>query len=263
MTDADRHWVESMPDAYERWLVPAVFAPFAEDLAARGAQRRPRRVLELAAGTGVLTRELLRHGMTEIVATDLNESMVTAGRASVPEATWQVTDAMSLPFDDGEFDLVVCQFGVMFFPDKEAAFAQARRVLAPGGRFLFTVWAGLETHGFQAPLVAALRRLFPVDPPAFLTGVVHGYADADVATADVRGAGFAEVTVEALTLHGTAPSVAGIATGYCTGTPLRAGIEARSDLAATTASVTKELEAQLGAGPVTVPMTAHVIDATR
>ena len=128
-----------MPEAYDRWLVPAVFHPFAVDFARRAARHAPRRVLEIAAGTGVLTRELVTViPAAEVTATDLNAAMADLGSRRVPGAAWQQADALRLPFGDDQFDLVACQFGVMFFPDKPAAFREARRVLAPGGGLLFS-----------------------------------------------------------------------------------------------------------------------------
>jgi SAM-dependent methyltransferase len=250
-----------MPAAYEQWLTPTVFRPFAVDLARRVSARAAGRVLELAAGTGVLTRELI--GVSgDVVSTDLNTAMVDLGRESVPQASWQQADAMSLPFDAREFDLVACQFGVMFFPDKRSAFAEVRRVLTPGGTFVFNTWASLDTHDFQAALVDALDRVFPEDPPTFIAAVPHGYDDPEVVAGDVRAAGFRHVAVEAVTLEGRAASAADVAAGYCTGTPLRAAIEERADLPSATAVIAKEMEARLGRGAVTGRMTAYVVEAT-
>ena len=263
MGDAtDRLWAGSMPEAYERRLGPAVFAPFAADLAGRVAAHRPGRVLELAAGTGILTRELVRRVRgAEITATDLNDAMVEFGQALAPEAAWRQADALHLPFDDGQFDVVACQFGVMFFPDKAAAFAEARRVLAPGGSFLFNVWGPVETHGFASALLAGLDEAFPEDPPTFIGAIPHGYSDIDTVRSDLRAGGFDNVSVETITLDGRAPSVVDIATGFCTGTPLRAAIEARDDLSATTTVVAQAMEARRGSGEVAAAMTAHVFAA--
>ena len=264
MGDAtDRLWVGSMPEAYERWLGPSVFQPFATDLARRVAARRPRRVLELAAGTGIVTRELLAAvDRAEITATDLNDAMVQYGSGLAPGARWRQADALNLPFDDDQFDAVVCQFGVMFFPEKVAAYAEARRVLTPGGALLFNVWGTVEEHEFAAALTAGLEQAFPDDPPTFITDIPHGYADVDTVLGDLRSAGFADVAAETITLVGRARSAGDVATGFCTGTPLRPAIEARADLAATTAAVTEAMEARLGSGDVSSRMVAHVFDAT-
>jgi SAM-dependent methyltransferase len=260
--EADRVWVDTMPAAYDRWLVPAVFHPFAVDLAARAAAHPVGEALELAAGTGVLTRELL--AVTgAVTATDLNGPMVDLGAQRVPAARWQQADATRLPFDDATFDLVACQFGVMFFPDRPAAFAEARRVLANDGRALVNTWAPLDTHVFQSALVTALERVFPDNPPTFMAAVPHGYADVDVLAADVQAGGLRCESITTVTLDGRAASAADLAAGYCGGTPLRAEIAERGDLGTATAAVAEEMTALLGAGPVTGAMTAYVVEAAR
>lgn len=251
-----------MPDVYDRCLGDAVFRPFARDLARRAADLRPRAVLEVAAGTGVVTAELLaaRPG-TRITATDLNPAMVAAGRARVPLATWLAADGSRLPFPDGSVDVVVCQFGAMFFPDRTAAYAEFRRVLAPSGRLLLNTWDTLDTHGFGRAVVDALGLVFPGDVPSFLATVPHGYADPEVVVRDLQDAGCAVESVETVTLEGRAASATDVATGFCTGTPLRGEIEARGDLSATTRFVGTELTAHFGNGPMVAPMTAHVVRA--
>ncbi|MFD7389234.1 class I SAM-dependent methyltransferase [Streptomyces sp. NPDC059852] len=251
-----------MPAAYEQYLVPVVFRPFAEDLAARAAALHPRRILELAAGTGALTAGLLAAlPSADVTATDLNEAMVAFGSARAPGAVWRRADGQRLPFPDGSFDLVVCQFGVMFFADRVAAFTEVGRVLATGGRFLFNTWGPLETHGFEVALQAGLERAFPVDPPGFFRTVPHGYADPALVTADLAAAGLAVEDEQELTLAGRAASTADLATGYLTGTPVRAAVEAHDDGPAVRAAVIEEMTARLGPGPVTATMTAHVFRA--
>ncbi|MFF7640777.1 methyltransferase domain-containing protein [Streptomyces canus] len=251
-----------MPGAYEQYLVPVVFRPFAEDLAARAAALNPGRVLELASGTGVLTSCLLAAAPSvEVTATDLNEAMVTLGSTRAPGAVWRQADAQRLPFPDGGFDLVVCQFGVMFLPDRVEAFSEINRVLAPGGRFLFNTWAPLESHSFEVALQAGLERAFPVDPPRFFPTVPHGYSDPAVVAADLTAAGFTVEDEQELTLQGRAASTADLATGYLTGTPVRAAVEERGGGPAVRDTVIEEMTARLGPGPVTAPMTAYVFRA--
>jgi SAM-dependent methyltransferase len=253
-----------MAEVYDRFLGPVVFHPFAVDLARRCAGLAPRRVLEVAAGSGIVTRELVGAVPgASLTATDLNPAMVRWGAGAVPQAWWAVADAQRLPFLDGGFDLVACQFGVMFFPDRPAAFAQARRVLTPGGRLLFTTWDTFDTHEFERALMLGVRRAFPDDPPLFLENIPHGYHDRDRIVADVRAGGFDAVELATVTLTGHARSAADIAVGYCTGTPLCAGIASRGDLAATTALVEEAVAAQLGTGPIAAEMTAHVVEARR
>ena len=259
--DTDSVWVDSMPESYDRRLVPAVFRPFAVELAGRVAARSPGRVLELAAGTGVLTHELVAASV-EVTATDLNAAMVDLGGRRVPDARWRRADATDLPFDDDRFDVVTCQFGVMFFLDKQAAFAEIRRVLTPQGTMLMNTWDTLDTHTFQAALVTALARIFPADPPPFMASVPHGYADVDVIATDLRASGLRCTAIDTVALESHAASAADLAVGYCTGTPLRSEIEQRGDLDVVTGLVTREMEALLGAGAVSGTMSAHLIEAT-
>ena len=251
-----------MSAAYDEYLVPAVFAPFADDLAARVAGYRPRLVLELAAGTGALTRAMVASlAGAQVIATDLNAAMVEVGSAEVPAATWRQADAMQLRFDDASIDLVACQFGVMFFPDRPAAYAEIARVLRPGGHFLFNCWGPLVTHDVETAVIAALAEHFPGDPPTFLARVPHGYHDEERVRADLALAGFGGVHVETVGRDCRAKSAADLARGYCRGTPLRAEIEARGDLKAATDAVAMALERQFGSGPVAGAMTALVVSA--
>jgi SAM-dependent methyltransferase len=260
--DASRTWAEDMSAAYDEYLVPAVFRPYADDLASRVARCRPRVVLELAAGTGALTRAMTANlAGAQIIATDLNVAMVDVGSAQVPAATWRQADAMQLPFGDASVDLVACQFGVMFFPDRPAAYAGVARVLRPGGFFLFNCWGPLATHEVEATVIAALAEHFPDDPPSFLARVPHGYHDVDRVAADLKAAGFGEVHIESVELDCSAKSAGDLARGYCRGTPLRAEIEARGDLETATRAVATALKERFGRGPVIGRMAALVVSA--
>jgi SAM-dependent methyltransferase len=263
MAETEGVWAGDMPDAYDRWLVDAVFRPFALDLADRAARVPASTVLELAAGTGVLTRDLVELTGRDVVATDLNAPMVRRGAANVPAATWLPADAMKLPFGTGRFDLVACQFGVMFLPDKPAGFREVHRVLSPGGTFLFNTWGPLAEHEMESAVTSALRDLFPDDPPTFLASVPHGYADPEAAVADVRAGGFARVDVTTVVLEGRAESVVDVTSGYCFGTPLRAAIQQRGDLDGARTALATHLQAEFGSGPITWKMSAHVLSATR
>ncbi|HET9749544.1 MAG TPA: class I SAM-dependent methyltransferase, partial [Casimicrobiaceae bacterium] len=156
----DKVFAGAVPRLYETHLVPLIFTAYAEDMARRVASRRPRRVLELAAGTGVVTRALAKALGVDaaLVATDLNEGMLNEAKsiATARPVTWRQADAMALPFDDGSFDAIVCQFGAMFFPDKAAAFREARRVLVPGGTLAFSVWDRIEDNEFADVVTTSL-----------------------------------------------------------------------------------------------------------
>jgi SAM-dependent methyltransferase len=261
-TDTSRVWAEEMSTVYDDYLVPAVFQPYADDLAERVARHRPSVVLELAAGTGVLTSAMTaRLPDARVTATDLNVAMVEVGSVKVPTATWQQADATQLPFDDASFDLVACQFGVMFLPDRPAAYAGIARVLRPGGHFLCSSWGPLATHDVEAEVIAALAEIFPDDPPTFLARIPHGYCDPGQVHADLTAAGYADIRIENVELDCTSPSAADLARGYCRGTPLRPEIAARGDLDATAEALTHALERRFGAGPVVGRMAALVVTA--
>ena len=252
-----------MADAYERWLVPTVFRPFAEDLAARVATRSPERILEVGAGTGVLTAALAAATSAAITATDFNEAMVEVGRSVTRGITWQQADAMALPFGPATFDVVTGAFTVMFFPDRRLAFAEARRCLDADGAFVFNTWAALDAHDFQAAVSAALHAFFPDDTPTFMESVPHCYFETDVVRADLEAAGFALTAALPITLLSPPVVAEDIARGYCIGTPVRAEIDSRgAPLEAVVAAVTDAIHARLGADPVVGSMTAMLFAAT-
>lgn len=263
---SDAMFAGSIPELYDTHLVPLIFEPCAIDLARRAAALVPLRVLETAAGTGVVTRELAKAlpPAVELIATDLNPPMLARAAAvgTVRPVIWQQADAMHLPFDDGGFDLVVCQFGVMFFPDKAGAFAEARRVLRPGGSLLFNVWDRIEDNEFADEVTATLGALHPADPPRFLARTPHGYFDRAVIGRDLAAAGFAAAPeFETVTARSRAASPLLPAIAYCQGTPLRNEIEARSPdgLAAATTACAQALAKRFGTGAVEGKIQAHVV----
>jgi ubiquinone/menaquinone biosynthesis C-methylase UbiE len=244
MTAADSAFAGSIPALYDRYLGPLLFAPFAADLAARAAALSPERILETAAGTGIVTQALAEAlPGAQIVATDLNQAMldVAAGRVAAANVRFEAADAQSLPFPDAGFDLVVSQFGVMFFPDRVGAYREAKRVLRPGGAFLFNAWDSVEENPVTAAVVGALEPSFPQDAPSFFRRVPFGYYDKARIEADLRAAGFAEVTIETLRPLSRV-SARNAAIGLCQGTPLRAEIEQHGlDLAAATGAAAAAL----------------------
>jgi SAM-dependent methyltransferase len=264
--DADRRFSGSVAEFYDLWLVPLIFEPYAADLATRTASKYPRRVLEVAAGTGVVTRAMaaVLPDHTEIVATDLNQPMLDRA-AAVPlrrSVVWRQADALQLPFEDGSFDAVVCQFGAMFFPDKSRAFAEARRVLAPGGTFLFNVWDRIGENEFADTVTETLAGLFPADPPRFLARTPHGYSDRGKIEQDLRDGGFIRSPqFETLAARSRAPSPRHPAMAYCQGTPLRDEIEQRSagGLLAATDACEGAIASRFGSNSVNGRIQAHVI----
>jgi SAM-dependent methyltransferase len=263
----DAQWLDSMPEVYDRVLGPTLFAQFATEVAARAASMSPTRVLELAAGTGIGTAELVRALPTaDIVATDLNAAMVVWAAERVPGAAWSVADAQSLDFPDGSFDLVVCQFGVMFFPVRATALAEARRVLAPDGVLLFNVWDRIEENEFADTVISALAGVFPDDPPRFLARTPHGYHDPAAIERDLQSAGFtgaARIDTVPARSRASSPRVPAIA--YCQGTPLRSEIEARdaSRLGEATDVAAAALERRFGSAAVDARIQALVVTVDR
>jgi len=269
MSDGDDTFQGLVPEVYEQFLVPLIFQPYADDLATRVAAFAPRRVLEIAAGTGVLTRAMAMRLPTEstIVATDLNPPMLQVAqiRGTSRPVSWRQADAMRLPFADGEFDAVVCQFGAMFFPDKARAFAEARRVLAPGGALLFNAWDRIEDNEFPLVVTQALADVFPDDPPTFMARVPHGYHDVAVIRRDLASGGFGEAPIiETLARRSRADTPRVPAIAFCQGTPLRDEIQSRAgaSVAAATDAVAEVLSVRFGQGAIDGRIQAHVVAVT-
>lgn len=253
-----------IPAAYDRYLVPILFDPYAADLAQRLASVHPHRVLEVAAGSGALTRAIssaLPHA--QIIATDLNQAMldVAALRHSGGHIAWRQADALSLPFPDQIFDTVTCQFGVMFFPDKQRAYREILRVLKPKGTFLFSTWDSLESNAFAKVMMTETDALFPEDPLDFFRRTPHSYFDAEAILSELERAGFESAAFTKVEKTAHASSARDAATAFCKGSPLRMEIEARNPKFDVVARVTAALEQAFGKGPIEGPMSALVFTA--
>jgi SAM-dependent methyltransferase len=263
---ADRVFSGSIPNLYETYLVPLIFEPYAADLANRLISRPLGRVLEVAAGTGVVTRALasVLPQSVSIVATDLNQSMLDHGSTiSIKRPVeWRQADATRLPFKDGTFDAVVCQFGVMFFPNKSEAFSEARRVLRAGGIFIFNVWDRIDENEFADSVTTALKTLYPDDPPRFLARTPHGYFDRGTIERDLADGGFtASPNLVTVAARSRAASARVPAMAYCHGTPLRNEIESRGfpHLSDATDVATEAIAQRFGREAVDSKIQAHVV----
>jgi ubiquinone/menaquinone biosynthesis C-methylase UbiE len=268
MSAGDKVFAGSIPENYDRYMVPLIFECYARDIARRAAALSPKAVLETASGSGVVTRALAP-GLSpdaSYIVTDLNQPMLDYAATRQKQDSriaWRKADAQSLPFEDAAFDLVCCQFGVMFFPDRPSAYREARRVLKPGGCFLFNAWDRIEENVFADDVTRALAEFFPDDPPRFMARTPHGYHDTALIRSDLAKAGFSNVTIETRAEESRAPSPRQVAVAYCQGTPLRNEIEARGadKLEAATEHAASAIARKHGSGEVAAKIQAHVIMA--
>ena len=268
MAQSDKVFAGSIPKFYDTLMVPLIFQAYATVSADLVAASSPRSVLETACGSGVVTRALApRLGAdARYMVTDLNQPMLdyaATRQGADGRIEWRQADALDLPFEDASFDAVCCQFGAMFFPDRVAGYAEARRVLKPGGRFVFSVWDRIEDNAFADEVTNAVAAVFPHDPPRFLARTPHGYHDVALIREDLSRAGFADIVIETREEVSRAPSAREVAIAYCQGTPLRNEIEARdaSLLELATDRATEAIAGRHGEGPVAGKIQAHVIVA--
>lgn len=269
MATPEAAFAGSVPANYDRHMGPLFFEPFARDIARRLSDMRVGEVLETAAGTGIVTAALsasLPPGVT-ITATDLSQPMLDHAMAKpgMERVAFRQADAQALPYADASFDAVICQFGAMFFPDRVAAYREARRVLRPGGRFLFSTWDSVDHAPVAQAALEALSRRFPRPDLWFLERTPHGHFDAAVIRRDLRAAGWEAIRIEAVTQVGRAASARSAAVALCQGTPMRAEIEAFGPqaLAIATDAVAAEIAARFGDGPFEAPSRALVMEARR
>jgi len=270
MADRNTAFVGDIPRNYDRYLGPVLFHEFADDLAQRVKVVPGMRVLELACGTGIVTRRLADRlrGHGSIVGTDLNEAMIAYGHGQMPPGSehveWQTADATKLPFPDQSFDAVVCQFGLMFFPDKAASIRESFRVLKPGGHYLFSVWDTLGKNPAARIAHETAGRFFPADPPLFYS-VPYSLHDPAPVRKMLAEAGFGQIEVTSLEKSGASPSAADAATGLIEGNPILGAIMARrpealDDIKRATAAA---VAAELGDPPARIPLHAIVLSARR
>lgn len=268
MNTANVAFTGSIPDNYERYLGPWLFEPYAADLAAYTKGRQVSAVLELACGTGRLTMHLARmlHQGVKLTATDLNPDMIAAAKQKMPteDIVWKVADMQQLPFADSHFDLVVCQFGVMFVPDKRAAFSEVFRVLKKGGIFLFNTWNKLEQNGASALTEEVMNRHFQNDPIPFFKIPFSMHDKTEMQTL-LNDAGFSNTKITLSKKEGRTESALEAAKGLLEGTPVYSYLAARapSRIPAIISDVEKEMISRYGDHPMISPLEAWVAEATK
>jgi len=268
MKDQELRFSGSVPASYDRLMVPLIFRPYAEELASRARGFGPGHILETAAGTGAVTAAL--HDalpQAQIVATDLNQPMldVAAERLRADNVRFVAADAQDLPFEDASFDLVVCQFGAMFFPDRVRAHSEARRVLRPGGRYLLAIWDRIERNILTDVSQQTLIELFPDDPPLFMREGPFSYADPSAIERDLHAAGFATVEIETVEKRSRAGSAHDAAAALCYGTPMGVEIQDREpgSLERVFDTLQQKFQSFEHDGVIDAPMSAHIVTATR
>jgi SAM-dependent methyltransferase len=265
----DASFVGNIPEHYDRGLGPLIFADYAADIARRVAACSPARVLETAAGTGIVTRQLrdLVPASVRLTATDLNPPMLEVARARFrvdEQVDFRPADATALPFPDGSFDAVVCQFGVMFYPEKDKSYRETYRVLTPGGRYLFNVWDAHHYNPFGRITHEVAASFFPADPPQFYK-VPFSYHQIDPIKESLIGAGFADINVAVVRLEKEISDSALFARGLVFGNPLIDQIKARGgvDPDRIVDALMRALRKEFGADPGRMPLQAIVFSASR
>jgi len=269
MSNDAANFIGDIPQHYDRALGPMIFVDYATDMARRAADSSPARVLETAAGTGIVTRQLrsLLNAGVHLTATDLNPPMLEVARTKFQpgeQVEFRPADATALPFPDGTFDAVVCQFGVMFFPDKDRSYHEVRRVLAPGGRYLFSVWDSHRYNAFGRLAHEVAGSFFPDDPPQFYRVPFSSY-QIDPIKEFLLGAGFADITVAIVTLEKEIPNAAFFARGLIHGNPLIEQIRGRGgvDPNRIVAALTQALRREFGGDPGRMTLQAIVFSASK
>jgi ubiquinone/menaquinone biosynthesis C-methylase UbiE len=262
-------FVGSIPQHYEHGLGPLIFVDYAADIAQRVAVDNPARVLETAAGTGIVTRKLrdALPAAARLVATDLNPPMLEIARAKFgagEQVEFQPADAVALPFADGSFDAVVCQFGVMFFPDKGKSFSEVYRVLAPSGRYFFSVWDSHRYNPFGRIAHQVAGSFFPADPPQFYS-VPFSCHQIDPIKESLIEAGFTGINANVVSLDKKVPDAASFARAAIYGNPLIDQVRTRGgvDPERIVDALVREFRREFGADPGRMPLQAIVFSATK
>ncbi|MBX3381417.1 MAG: class I SAM-dependent methyltransferase [Phycisphaeraceae bacterium] len=263
----------SVPKTYHDFLGPLIFDAYARDMSARITpllkSNSRARILELACGTGIVTDSIAQSlpSGASLIATDISEPMLGQARATfrgAPGVTFQTADACALPFKDHAFDILACQYGVMFFPDKVKAMQEARRVLAPGGTYIFNIWDSLEHNPMPRTVHETLASLIPANPIPFLAKLPFGYSDRAEIERVTRAGGFANCNFETVEFPCSAPTASEAARAWVEGTPIFAALIERgiADPSPIRAAVEKALTASFGDKPSRSTMRAIVVTAS-
>jgi ubiquinone/menaquinone biosynthesis C-methylase UbiE len=261
-------YIGNIPQHYDRNLGPLLFVDYAADISRRVAACSPQRVLEIAAGTGIATRQLRNFlpASVRLTATDLNPPMLEIARAKfLPDESveFQQADATVLPFADGRFDAIVCQFGVMFFPDKDKSYREVLRVLSPGGHYLFNVWDSHRHNPVGRVAHDVIGSFFPADPPQFQS-VPFAYRFEPIKDSLID-AGFTNISAAVVQLQKEVSDLTLLAGGLVYGSPIidqvrrRGGVDAEQIIDA----IVREYRNEFGNDPANIPLQAIVFSAEK
>lgn len=268
MNSSTAAFVGSIPEKYEEHLGPLLFEPYAVDLVARIDTKNIKNVLEIACGTGRVTYHLcnLLPPSLKLVVTDLNPDMISMAQAKLKDKNieWKVADAQELPFDNESFDLVVCQFGYMFVPDKTGAFTEAYRVLRKGGRLLFNTWDKIENNGAPAVTNEVINAVFENDPPVFYQ-VPFSMHDPKEIESLLKNAGFKNIKIELVKKEGKSSSALHAAIGFVEGNPVYEEIIKKDPalVAVVREQIKKKLAQKYGDSPMICPLQAFVCECEK
>lgn len=259
-TDVFKH---STPLLYHRYMGPLLFEPYAKHVAERAVALRPSRILETAAGTGIVTRAVHKAvPKAQISATDINPVVLEFASQQLRSemVAFRRADAQQLPFENGSFDLALCVFGAMFFPDKIRGNAEARRVLQTGGKYILVTFDRLDRNPIPEAAGKAVASVFR-ENPRYMERGPFSYTDAAVVERDLRAAGFEDIEIETVQLA-TRVKAQEAAQGIVLGSPFRAEIE-RLDSSALERALMAVTEALLPWDGKDATMSAHIATATR
>jgi ubiquinone/menaquinone biosynthesis C-methylase UbiE len=258
----------NIPNDYDQGLGPVFFTGYAKTMAQKTAAAHSEFVLETACGTGIVTRAL-RNTLSRdahLMATDLNPDMLKIAESKFQPGehlSFQQADGTALPFQDAAFDTVVCQYGVMFYADKAKGYAEAHRVLAPGGRYLFSVWDEHRHNGAGRIAHEVIGSFFPDNPPGFFL-MPYGYGHIDPIKDALLAAGFDDIVVSIVQQDCGIQDFAAFTRGLVFGTPVIGQIEERGgDPAKIQEAVTEAMRKEYGEEPAVISMRAIFFEARK
>jgi ubiquinone/menaquinone biosynthesis C-methylase UbiE len=266
MAENSIQFTAGIAEIYEKYLAPVFFISTSKDLVTH-IPGSPAKILELATGTGQVTRILVeRYPDAKIFATDLNPGMLGVAKRIVTSEniSWDIVNAEEIPYSSDEFDALICQFGIMFFPDKQKALGEAYRVLKPGGTITFNTWDKLESNHICKLADDAVKSVFKVDPPQFYH-VPFSMYDTDEMTKMMQSAGFKNIKIENRKIEGFSDSAENAVLAFTEGNPIAEQIKERdeSKLPVLKAAMLDAFKKEYGNGSFNIPLSEFIVTAIK